>query len=480
MEIAIIILIVLLVGTIVTYFSGNNYASKIALTFSVIVAVLSLITLFGYNPSDSIETFSKTWLNSPRLSISFKLDGLSLLLLLLNSILLPIIIMTTISHKVKSEKLFYSLILFMSFAMAGVFLASDALLYYVFWELSLIPIFFIVILWGSGDKAELKKSAMTFFIYTFAGSLFMLASIIYLYTKAGSFLLEDFYKLNLSHTEQIWVCLGFFIAYAIKIPIFPFHTWQANVYQKAPLAGTLLLGALMSKMGLYSVIRWQLPVTPNAIESMQTAILVLCVIGVIYGSIIALRQKALKRVFAFASLAHVGMIAAGIYSLTFDGLLGAVIMILAHGFTVVGLFLSSEVIQRRLNTNIISEMGGIKSLAPHFTLGFLVIVLASINLPLTFNFVGEFTILFGLYHVNIWYTIFAGTSMFLGAFFMLRMYQQVMLGETSFKHFADLTKNETFIFVLLAVILVFFGVYSEPIVNLVKPSLNEILMYINR
>lgn len=480
MEIAILLLIILLAGSAITYFAGDKYASKVALTFSVLAAVLSVIALCGYNPASSIDTFSTTWLNSPKLSISFKLDGLSLLLLLLNSVLLPIVILTTIGHKVKSEKLFYSLILFMSFAMAGVFLSSDALLYYVFWELSLIPIFFIVVLWGSGDKTELKKSAMTFFIYTFAGSLFMLASIIYLYTKAGSFLLEDFYKLNLSATEQIWVFLGFFLAYAIKIPVFPFHTWQANVYQKAPLAGTLLLGALMSKMGLYSVIRWQLPVTPDAVHSLQNVILVLCIIGVIYGSIIALRQTALKRLFAFASLAHVGMIAAGIYSLTIDGLLGAVIMILAHGFTVVGLFLSSEVIQRRFETNKISEMGGIKSLAPHFTLAFILIVFASINLPLSFNFVGEFTILFGLYHVGIWYTIFAGTAMFLGAFFMLRMYQQVMLGEASMKPFADLTKNESLIFIIVVLVLLFFGVYSKPVVDLLSPSLNEILMYINR
>lgn len=480
MEIAILLLIILLVGSAITYFVGDKYASKIALIFSLLAAVLSIIALCGYNPITSIETFSKTWVNSPKLSISFKLDGLSLLLLLLNSILLPIVILTTISHKVKYEKLFYSLILFMSFAMAGVFLSSDALLYYVFWELSLIPIFFIVVLWGSGDKTELKKSAMTFFIYTFAGSLFMLASIIYLYTKAGSFLLEDFYKLNLTAKEQIWVFLGFFIAYAIKIPVFPFHTWQANVYQKAPLAGTLLLGALMSKMGLYSVIRWQLPVTPDAVHSLQNVILVLCIIGVIYGSIIALKQTALKRLFAFASLAHVGMIAAGIYSLTFDGLLGAVIMILAHGFTVVGLFFSSEIIQRRFDTNKVSEMGGIKSLAPHFTLGFILVVFASINLPLSFNFVGEFTILFGLYHIGIWYTIFAGTAMFLGAFFMLRMYQQVMLGEASMKHFADLKKDEMLIFIFVVLVLLFFGVYSKPVVDLVSPSLNEILMYINR
>jgi NADH-quinone oxidoreductase subunit M len=471
------ILIILLAGSIVTFFSGNKYASKVAMLFGVIAAVFSVVLTVQYHAVS--EVYSLQWLESPNLTFSLKVDGLSLIMLLLNCILLPIIILTTISHKVQSEKVFYSLILFMSFAMAGVFLSSDALLYYVFWELSLIPIYFIIVMWGNGEMAERKKSAMTFFIYTFAGSLFMLASIIYMYSKTGSFLLHDFYNADLTNTEQIWIFLGFFFAYAIKIPIFPFHTWQASVYQKAPLAGTLLLGALMSKMGLYSVIRWQLPIAPYGLHTFQNLILILAIIGVIYGSIIALRQDNLKRFFAYASLAHVGFIAAGIYSLTFDGLLGAVILIIAHGFGIIGLFLSGEVIYRRTNATLISEMGGFKSLAPKFTIAFLLMILASITLPLSFNFVGEFTIMFGLYQVNMWYAILIGTSMFLGAFYMLRMYQHVMLGESPKVAFADLTFNEGIIFVLLVAVLLFFGIYSKPIVDLVSPSLNEILTYIN-
>ncbi len=473
-----IILLILLVGAIVTYLSGNRWAPKLAMLFAVIAAIFSVALLLKYGSAGT--SFSVQWINSPSVMFSLKADGLSLVMVLLTSILLPIILLTAVSHTVQFEKLLYSLILFMAFAMTGVFLSSDALLYYVFWELSLIPIYFIVVLWGNGSKSTRRRSAMTFFIYTFAGSLFMLGAIIYLYTKTGSFQLHDLYNANLSDTEQLWIFLAFFLAYAIKIPIFPFHTWQANVYQKAPLVGTLLLGALMSKMALYSAIRWQLPIAPHAAHYMRHVVLALSIIGVIYGSILALKQDNLKRFFAYASLAHVGFIAAGIYGLTLDGIQGAVLLMVAHGFGVVGLFFGSEVIYRRFNTPLISQMGGIKALAPKFTMAFFIMIMASVAIPLSFNFVGELTIMYGLYQVNIWYAILIGTSMFLGAFFMLHMYQLVMLGETPKKPFADLTVNEGLVFIMLTAVLLFFGLYSKPIVDLVSPSLQEILMYVNR
>lgn len=474
-----IILIILLVGAVATYCSGNKYASKIAMLFSLLSAAFSVFLLLEYYKTGA-STFNTIWIDRPNVSFSLKLDGLSLVMLLLNSLLLPIILLAMKPMKFAFEKLLYALIMFMSFAMAGVFLSSDALLYYIFWELSLIPIYFIIVLWGNGDRSKRRRSAMTFFIYTFAGSLFMLAAIIYLYTKTGSFQLIDLYNANLTETEQVWVFLAFFLAYAIKIPIFPFHTWQANVYQRAPFAGTVLLGALMSKMGLYSVIRWQLPIAPHAVHSLQYVALTLSIVGVVYGAIIALKQNNIKRLLAYASLSHVGFIAAGIYALNFDGLQGAVLLILAHGFGIVGLFFAAEVIYRRTNVALISNLGGIKSHAPNFTLAFFIMVLASIAIPLSFNFAGELTIMFGVYQVNLWYMLLLGTSMFIGAFFTLRMYQHVMLGEPSKTPFADLKASETIVFVLLAAVLLIFGVYPKVLTDLITPSLQEILMYINR
>lgn len=283
----------------------------------------------------------------------------------------------------------------------------------------------------------------------------MLVAFIYLYQKAGSFLIQDLYNLNLTASEQLWIFLAFFLAYAIKIPIIPFHTWQANVYQKAPTVGTMLLSGIMLKMGLYSVIRWQLPIAPLAAKEYMYIFIGLGIAGVIYGSIVALRQRDLKKLLAYSSLAHVGLIAAGSYTLTIDGLRGAVLQMIAHGFVVVGLFFASEIIYRRYETRVIAEMGGIRSQAVKFASLFMILVLASVALPTTFNFVGEFTVLYSLSQINVWFAVLGGTTIILGAYYMLKMYQHVMLGETNAKPFADVTFNEATTLVIIVAVLFF-------------------------
>jgi NADH-quinone oxidoreductase subunit M len=319
-----------------------------------------------------------------------------------------------------------------------------------------------------------------FFIYTLAGSLFMLVAFAYLYQKTGNFLIGDLSRVQLSNTEQFWIFLAFFLAYAIKIPIIPFHTWQAKVYQKAPTVGTMLLSGIMLKMGLYSIIRWQLPIAPMAAKEYMYLFVGLSVAGVIYGSIVALRQKDLKKLLAYSSLAHVGLIAAGCYTLTLDGLSGAVSQMIAHGFVIVGLFFVAEIIYRRYETRTISEMGGIRAQTPKFSSMFMLLVLASVALPGTFNFVGEFTVLYSLAQTNIWFVILGGTTIILGAYYMLKMFQNVMLGETNTKIFADVTVNEGIVLIIIIAFLLFFGLYPKPIVDLVTPSLKEILSNINR
>ena len=474
-----LILIILLVGAFATFLAGDKLASKVALFFGLAAAGCSIVLLNHYNLGENIS-FINQWIVQPNISFALKADGLSMAMLLLTTVLTPIIILSSFGNDYKNSKSFYALILFMSFAMAGTFLASDGLLYYIFWELSLIPIYFIALIWGNGDAEELKKAVVKFFIYTFAGSLFMLVAFVYLYQKAGSLLIEDLYKLNLSATEQLWIFLAFFLAYAIKIPLIPFHTWQANVYQKAPTVGTMLLSGIMLKMGLYSVIRWQLPLAPLAAKEYMFIFIGLGIAGVIYGSIVALRQKDLKKLLAYSSLAHVGLIAAGTYTLTLDGLRGAVLQMIAHGFVVVGLFFVAEIIFRRYETRAIAEMGGIRSQTPKFTSMFLILVLASVALPSTFNFVGEFTILYSLSQINIWFAILGGTTIILGAYYMLKMFQHAMLGETNTKIFADVTFGEGATLVIIIAVLFFFGMYPKPIIDLITPSLQEILTQINR
>ncbi len=474
-----LILILLLAGAFTTYLVGDKFASKVALFFGLAALGCSVVLLNHYNLGENIS-FMNQWIMKPNVSFSLKADGLSLAMLLLTTALTPIIIFSSFGNEYKNAKGFYALILFMSFAMVGTFLASDGLLYYIFWELSLIPIYFIALIWGNGDTEERKKAVVKFFIYTLAGSLFMLVAFVYLYQKAGSFLLEDLYKLNLTASEQLWIFLAFFLAYAIKIPLIPFHTWQAKVYQKAPTVGTMLLSGVMLKMGLYSVIRWQLPLAPLAAKEYMYVFIGLGIAGVIYGSIVALRQKDLKKLLAYSSLAHVGLIAAGTYTLTLDGFSGAVLQMIAHGFVVVGLFFVAEIIYRRYETRVISEMGGIRSQSPKFTSMFLILVLASVALPSTFNFIGEFTVLYSLSQVNIWFAVLGGTTIILGAYYMLKMFQYAMLGESNSKLFADVTTNEGITLVIIIAVLFFFGLYPKPIVDLITPSLQEILTQINR
>jgi NADH-quinone oxidoreductase subunit M len=473
------ILIILLIGAFATYFSGDKLASKVALLFSLAALGCSIVLLNNYNAGENISVIN-SWINQPKISFALNGDGLGLAMVLLTAALTPIIIFSSFGNEYKNAKGFYALILFMAFAMAGTFLAADGLLYYIFWELALIPIYFIALIWGNGDAEERRKAVVKFFIYTLAGSLFMLTAFIYLYTKASSFLIEDLYKVNLSACEQFWIFLAFFLAYAIKIPIIPFHTWQANVYQKAPTVGTMLLSGIMLKMGLYSVLRWQLPIAPIAAKEYMYIFIGLGIAGVIYGSIVALRQKDLKKLLAYSSLAHVGLIAAGSYTLTLDGFRGAVMQMIAHGFVVVGLFFAAEVIFRRYETREISEMGGIRTQSPKFTSMFLILVLASVALPSTFNFVGEFTVLYSLSQINIWFAILGGTTIILGAYYMLRMFQHVMLGETNSKTFADVTLNEGVSFAVIIAVLLFFGFYPKPITDLITPSLETILQVINK
>ncbi|AXG73555.1 NADH-quinone oxidoreductase subunit M [Flavobacterium arcticum] len=473
------ILIILLFGAVATYFVGDKWASKAALIFSTAAFAATLYVIYRYNMGEKVS-YLHTWIKRPRVLLNFSADSLSLAMVALTTVLTPIIVLTSFGNMFPKTKAFYALILFMAFAMVGTFLSTDGLVYYIFWELSLIPIYFIALIWGSGDAESRKKAVVKFFIYTFAGSLFMLVSFIYLYTKTGSFLNIHLYKAHLSETEQFWIFLGFFLAYAIKIPIIPFHTWQANVYQKAPAVGTMLLSGIMLKMALYSIVRWQLPIAPQAAAEYKYIFIALCIAGVIYGSILALKQTDLKKLLAYSSLAHVGLIAAGAYTLTIDGLRGAFLQMIAHGFVVVGLFYAAEIISRRYNTGEIADMGGIRTQAPKFASMFMILVMASVALPLTFNFIGEFEVLYSLAQTNIWFAVFGGTTIILGAFYMLRMFQQVMLGDKGTKVFADITFGEGFVFALIIGVLLFFGIYPSPIADFITPDLQKVLLQINQ
>lgn len=462
-----IILIIYLVGALLTYFSGR-YAKITALVSSIIaLGFWTVMYPTVVNGQPIIEIYP--WIESLNIKLSFYTDGLTFSMLGLCAALMPIIIATVKSKKFTNEKSLFALVMFMAFAMSGTFLAADGFLYYIFWELALIPIFFIGYIWGDNSQKNLKKVMTTFFMYTFGGSLFMLGAFVYLYAQVGSFAWEDINALVLTNKEANYIFLAFFLAYGIKLPIFPLHTWQANTYEKSPAIGTMLLSGVMLKMGVYSILRWQMPLAENTDKSFIDTVIVLSIVGIIYASLIALKQNNIKRLLAYSSMAHIGLIGAAAYTATDDAYAGVIIQMLAHGLVVVGLFFIAEIIYERYQTYNLSEMGGIRRQAVKLSSLFLILLFASIGLPGTFNFVGEFTLLYSmsLWFNKNWFVIFPGLTIILGAYYSLKMFQKSMLGEENTKKFADLNSREFIVLSILAVVIIFLGVYTQPIYELI-------------
>jgi len=344
------------------------------------------------------------------------------------------------------------------------------ILFYIFWELALIPIFFITALWGGENK---KKISVKFLIYTVVGSFVMLIGILYLYTLTPaphSFSFESFFQLKLPYSVQVPVFLAFFLAFAIKIPLFPFHSWQAETYNASPVQGSMLLAGIMLKMGLYGIIRFILPLCPDVVAGGSLIFLPLILFGVIYGATIAITQPNLKKLIAFASLSHVGLIALGLLSNNHYGIEGGILQLFSHGVNVVGFFLCYYMIVKRTNTDKISDLGGIASVAPKFATIFLIIVLANISLPLTNSFVGEFLILLGLFQANKILAIIAGLTIILGAVYILKMYQKVMYGERSAatEKFTDLTFSEMLVFLPIIAMIFLVGIFPSFILQLLE------------
>lgn len=413
------------------------------------------------------------------LGISFKLglDGISILLVALTNFLIPLIILSSFRIDYKNANAFYSLILFMQFALIGVFAALDGFLFYIFWELALIPIYFICLFWGGEDRVRIT---LKFFIYTLAGSLLMLIGLIYIYLQTPgvhSFDINILYSTALSSADQSWLFWCFFIAFAIKIPIFPLHSWQADTYTDSPTQGTMLLSGIMLKMGLYGLIRWMIPFLPEGLAQWGNTAMILSIIGVVYASCMALVQKDFKRLIAYSSVAHVGLIAAGILSLTIQGMQGAMVQMLAHGVNVVGIFFIADIIFRRMKTRNLDELGGLANNTRVFTILYLIILLGSIALPLTNGFVGEFLLLNGVYQYDAWMATFAGLTVVLGAVYMLRSYQKIMLGEPHARsiEFTGLHLTEKIVLVVVAFAIIVGGLYPKPILQTAGPALEDLL-----
>jgi NADH-quinone oxidoreductase subunit M len=462
---------VLLLGT------GNRYAAKAALFLTVAELAITAyaFAVFSCSGEDAF-LINKAWISAPKISFHLGLDGLSLLMVGLTNFLLPLIVLSAFNRDIKNSKSYFSLMLLMQFALVGVFMAKDGLLYYIFWELALIPIYFIALIWGGKNRVPVT---LKFFIYTLAGSLLMLFGFIllYWYNPNHSFDIGELYSLELSSSVQSCLFWLFFIAFAIKIPVIPFHTWQADTYKEAPTQGTMLLSGIMLKMGTYSLLRWLLPVLPEGVAEWGPLAITLSVAGIVYASVIAIMQQDLKKLFAYSSVAHVGLITAGIFALNMEGLQGSVVQMLAHGVNVVALFFCADIILHRTGSLDTATLGGIRSVAPKFSTLFLIVVLGTIALPLTNGFIGEFLLLFGIYQYHTWLALFAGLTIILGAGYMLRMFQNVMLGQAgkSTGDFPDLLWNEKIVLGVIAGVIIIMGVYPDPVFKIAGPALEIIL-----
>ena len=466
------ILIPFVTALLLLFIKNDKSANTIAIV-STLGTLVAAIVVAGNGAVD----FNAPWI--PVLNAQFLLhaDGLAKILVLLTAISFPAIIIATSQNQPKQKNIFLSLLLFTQCGLMGVFLSGDALLFYFFWELALIPVYFLSSIWG-GEK----RIAVTFkfFIYTFLGSLMMLIGIVYVYmhTSDQSFLIQSFAKANLTGGQQVTAFALFFIAFAIKMPIFPLHTWQPDAYEQAPTAVTMVMSAVMVKMGLYGILRWLLPLFPTAFVAHINMVVILSVIGILYASFIAIRQDDIKRLIAYSSIAHIGLMNAAIFSHHQIGIQGAMFQLFSHGINVLGLWIIADIIEQQTGTRSMQQMGGLAKKQPTLAILLVGFALANIALPLTNAFVGEFLMFNSLFQYNVWVGAAAGVSIILAAIYTLNMVQKVAYGEvsTQINQMQTINKPAQIVLIVLLIIVFVTGVFPQPLFDLTADSLQQIIV----
>ncbi|HET6999950.1 MAG TPA: NADH-quinone oxidoreductase subunit M [Puia sp.] len=469
-------------------FSLKDAAAK---GWSLFASLLTLIvSLVGISmPRDSkLLSFSTEWMGGLNSRFAIGLDGTGQILCLLTALAFPIIFISTWKEDYKKAKNFFGLMLLSQAGLLGVFLATDALLFYFFWELALIPVYFLASQWGGERRIA---ATFKFFIYTFLGSLMMLIGIIYIYfhTRDHSFALSAFYGAHLliPADTQAWLFWFIFLAFAVKMPIFPFHTWQPDTYEQSPTAVTMVLSGLMVKMGVFGLIRWLAPVLPMGTYMWGDTVSTLSIIGMIYASLIAMQQDDLKRLVAYSSIAHIGLMCVAIFATTEPGVQGVMIQMFNHGINIIGLWIIVFLIEKQFGTRKISELGGLAARAPVLTLMMVIITLANIALPLTNAFIGEFLMFTGIYSsratsYNVVFTATAAITVILSAVYMLNMVQRVFYGPTNAltAKTIDIRPGEKMILAFIVILILVVGVYPEPLFRLTQDAVDALLskMYV--
>ena len=467
-----------LLGFVVDKHSAKVYGVAVA----AIELLLSLWLWAKFDINNGGIQFAEKIDIIPQFGISYNIgvDGISLFIVIMAA-LITLLGIILLRDDTKNMKNMIVSLLFLEMTMVGVFLALDAIVFYLFWELSLVPMLYIIGAWGGPHRVY---AAIKFFLYTFAGSLIMLVGLLataYLYHEATgnwSFSILDWYTLELTQTQQFWIFLAFFAGFAIKVPMFPFHTWLPWAHGQAPTIGSVILAAVLLKMGTYGFVRFSLPILPDASVTFIPFIMALSIIMVIYTAMVAFAQKDMKQVIAYSSVSHMGVIMLGVFAMNAEGLGGSVFLMLSHGIVSGALFMLVGVIYERRGTKLMSEFGGLAASMPVYATIFGVMLMASVGLPLTIGFVGEFLVLLGFYNVSPLGTILAGSTIIIGAVYMLVLYKRSFFGPmTNEKNrdLEDLDRRELTALIPLVMIVVWLGVYPKPILEPIDNSVKVLL-----
>ncbi|HYC58484.1 MAG TPA: NADH-quinone oxidoreductase subunit M [Thermoanaerobaculia bacterium] len=494
-----------LIGALVILFfvnKNNGRAIRIMATVTAVIDfVVSLYLWPNFNRAgtgDGLWQFRETydWIPSLGVKYDFGIDGISMLLILMTTFIGIIAVVSSYSAIHHREKEYYTLLLMLQTGMIGTFCALDFFLFYVFWEIMLVPMYFIIGIWGGARKLY---AAIKFFLYTLAGSVLMLLSILALYFfndggisflnirglgNPGSFSVLQFHEIGhlIPPTLQFWIFLGFFFGFAIKVPMFPFHTWLPDAHVEAPTAGSIVLAAVLLKMGTYGFVRFALPILPDATKQLLVPIVVLSLIGIIYGALVSLVQKDMKKLVAYSSVSHLGYVMLGMFALNPMGLRGSVIQMINHGISTGALFLLVGMIYERRHTRMIADYGGLAKQMPMYAALFLIAALSSMGLPALNGFIGEFTILLGVANSTAYgtiaYAVIAAIGIVLGAAYLLWLYQRVFWGPLDNPENAkvsDVNRRELGMMLALVALMIWIGIYPKPLFDIMEKPVDYVV-----
>ena len=479
-----------LFGGFVTLLFGAERANA-ARWFALLIALITLATTVplytGFDAADAsmqlVENYS--WIEAFNIRYHLGVDGISVALVMLTAFTSVLVLVGAWGSVDERVHQFYAALLILEGLMVGVFCALDAMLFYVFFEAMLIPMFIIIGVWGGTRRVY---ASLKFFLYTFLGSVFMLVGLIYLYLKGGSFQLADLYVLKLSSTEQMWLFFAFLAAFAVKVPMFPVHTWLPDAHVEAPTAGSVILAAIMLKIGGYGFLRFSLPITPDAGAEFAWLLIALSLIAVIYVGLVALVQEDMKKLIAYSSISHMGFVTMGSFiafalirqgqlDAALLGLQGAMVQMISHGFISGAMFSCVGVVYDRMHTRQIKDYGGVANVMPWFAVFMVLFAMANSGLPGTSGFVGEFMVILAAFQYSPWVAAGAGLTLIIGAAYTLWLVKRVLFGEVANPQVAalkDVRFNEAFVLTLFALAVLTFGIYPKPLTDLMDASIAQL------